>query len=316
MTPAIEIAVFDREKHSREWDRFIGNETVNATFIHNRNYIGYHGNRFDDCSLVFRRDNRIVAVIPAVKNGKTFESHPGLTFGGILIGKKCRHNDIATIIDLTKSFLKEQGIEHLVLTLPPYIYQSHPVDDIPYLLSISEGELTRRRLLSVIDLTGQPEYSTLRKRGVKKAISNGLKVDLSNNLKSFYEMLVDNLATRYNTTPVHTLKELKLLASLFPDNIKLMMTFDGNKAVAGSLVYVSKTVIKTQYIASTEEGRNHGAVDLLLTTIIDEAHRKGKRFVDLGSSENEPNEINHNLLFQKEGFGSHGVCIDTYTLIL
>lgn len=315
MSQPIEISLF-KPGQSREWDRFVQTEAINATFIHSRNYISYHGNRFVDCSLVFSRKNRIEAVIPAVKDAATFASHPGLTFGGILISKRCRHNDITTIVEVSKAFLAENGFERMTITQPPYIYQSQSVGDVDYLLTVSEATISRRRLLSVVDLTEQLEYSELRKRRVKKALYNGLEVKESTEIKAFYEMLANNLATRYNAKPVHSLKELELLMSLFPDNIKLYMTFDGDKPVASSLVYVSPNVVKTQYIASTEEGRNVGGVDLVLTTIIEEARRQRKRFVDLGSSENEPYEINPGLLFQKEGFGARGVCLDTYTLDL
>ena len=316
LTSSIKIAIFDSAKHSRDWDRFISDEAVNASFIHSRKYIGYHGEKFYDFSLVFTINDRIIAVVPAIKIGETVLSHPGLTFGGILIGKKCRHSDIATIINLAKLFLKEYKIEHIYLTQPPYIYQSHPADDISYLLTTSGASLTRRRLLSVVDLTNQSEYSTLRKRGVKKANNNGLKVDKSKDFTTFYTILAENLATRYAATPIHTFQEIEMLSNLFPDNIRLYMTFDSNKAIAGAVVYTSRTVFKTQYIASTAEGRNLGAVDLLLTTIIKDARKECKRYVDFGSSEDAPNKINPQLLFQKEGFGSRGVCLDTYTLDL
>ncbi len=36
----------------------------NATFLHNAGYMHYHSDRFNDCSLILKEDDKIVALLP------------------------------------------------------------------------------------------------------------------------------------------------------------------------------------------------------------------------------------------------------------
>ena len=47
------------------WNSFL-ERSKNGTFLLNRNYMDYHADRFDDHSLVVRRDGEMYALIPAV----------------------------------------------------------------------------------------------------------------------------------------------------------------------------------------------------------------------------------------------------------
>lgn len=312
----VTITRFDPTLHTGAWDSFITDEAANSTFIHLRSYMDYHADRFDDFSLIATDSSgKIIAVLPAVKQDDSVSSHPGLTFGGLLTGKRLHHRDIDATLTAIISFLREKGVKKLTVTQPPFIYQSRPTGDVEYLLyGKLNGILDRRRLLSVLELQAEPIFSALRKRNFKKAEKLNLTVGQSTDIDTFYSMLSANLADRYNARPVHSLDEIKLLAARFPDNISLYMTFDGKTAVAGSILYKSGSVVKTQYIASTRAGRESGGVDLLLMTLIERATRQGYRYFDLGSSESMPGIINSGLIFQKEGFGAGGVCLDTYTI--
>lgn len=312
----VTVKRFDPAVNSSAWDSFVSNKAVNSSFIHLRSYMDYHADRFTDYSLLVTDSHgKITAVLPAVKSDGEVVSHPGLTFGGLLTDSNCHHADIAVILDSLCSFLKNDGIRQLTITQPPFIYQSKPTQDVEYILSTRfNGTITRRRLLSVIDLNSGSKLSTLRKRCAARAQRASLTPGPSDDLDAFYVMLTTNLAERHNATPVHSLDEIKLLARRFPDNIKPFIISDGTRLVGSTLLYISGQVVKTQYIASTTDGRDKGAVDLLLMSVIEMARQKGYRYLDLGSSESSPGIINSGLLFQKEGFGAGGVCLDTYTV--
>lgn len=313
----VTITRFDPTAHSGAWDSFITGEAVNSTFIHLRDYMDYHADRFDDFSLLATdHSGKIKAVLPATKEDDTVSSHPGLTFGGLLTSKRLHHRDIEAILTAIVSFLRETGVKSMEITQPPYLYhRSRPAGDIDYLLATRlNGTLSRRRLLSAIDLQSDPEYSKLRKRCLKKAEKLNRTVAPSHDIEAFYSMLSVNLADRYNARPVHSLDEIKLLMGRFPDNIGLYMAFDGKTPIAGTILYKSDHVVKTQYIASNPKGREDGAVDMLLMTLIDLSARQGYRYFDLGSSESAPSIINSGLIFQKEGFDAGGVCLDTYKI--
>jgi lipid II:glycine glycyltransferase (peptidoglycan interpeptide bridge formation enzyme) len=101
----------------------------------------------------------------------------------------------------------------------------------------------------------------------------------------------------------------------FPQNIKLYVTKNSdNKVIAGTLLFITDMVIHSQYIASSDEGREKGALDMLFNYLIKENNGTHKYF-DFGISSIEGgNILNEGLIFQKEGFGGRGVCYDKYEI--
>ncbi len=84
----------------------------------------YHSDRFSDHSLLFFRDNRLVALLPANIQNNTLYSHAGLTFGGVLSGYDM---STAVMIDVFNSLVnhcRSQGIKEMVYKAIPYIYHS------------------------------------------------------------------------------------------------------------------------------------------------------------------------------------------------
>ena len=73
-----------------EWDCFIANSR-NGTFLFFRNYMDYHSDRFIDNSLLFRYKGKLIAVLPANREGDVLWSHQGLTYGGLVLSSKYMH---------------------------------------------------------------------------------------------------------------------------------------------------------------------------------------------------------------------------------
>ena len=85
-------------KMNGAWDSFVS-ASKNATFLFQRNYMDYHNDRFVDHSLMFNRNNQLVALLPANINGDVLYTHAGLTSGGVISG-----------FDMTTPLLMLQGI--------------------------------------------------------------------------------------------------------------------------------------------------------------------------------------------------------------
>ena len=113
---------------------------------------------------------------------------------------------------------------------------------------------------------------------------------------------------------MHSVEEITLLASRFPDNIKQFSVYAGDDIVAGTTVYETPSVAHAQYIAATGQGQKIGALDYLFGWLIDE-HYRTKRYVDLGiCNEKEGRVLNRGLLEWKEGFGGRCYTHDFYEL--
>lgn len=143
-------------------------------------------------------------------------------------------------------------------------------------------------------------------------MSNGITVRLSNDLSTFWEILDTNLKNKYGVAPVHTLLEMQLLQSRFPQYIKLYMAYKDDIALGGTLLYITKQVVHTQYISANVEGKELGVLDLLFDYLINHEYTNYPYF-DFGqSTEQMGHLLNVSLIFQKEGFGGRGMCYDIY----
>ncbi len=296
-----------------EWDRFVA-ASINGTFLHNRDYMEYHADRFEDHSLVASSGGRIVALLPANRSGDVITSHGGLTFGGLLIGESMKSSEFAELFESIAGELRTSGISVLDYRPAPYIYHRYPADYDVYALFRAGAVLTRTTLLSVVRPGAPLPLQERRRRQIRKAERAGLQVDESDDIPAYWEMLSKRLAEGHGTKPVHTLEEILRLRARFTDNIRLFACTRDSEMLGGVLVYESERVARTQYIAGSDEGRTVGAVDAVLNYLIASRYQS-KEFIDLGSSE-EGETMNSGLVEQKEGFGARGVAMQRMELRL
>lgn len=296
----------------QEWDSFIG-KSKNGTFLFKRGYMEYHNDRFEDYSLLVYDNKKLRAVLPANVKDDILQSHGGLTYGG-LISDGCMTTETAMeVFSEINKYLLEQGIEKVVYKPTPWIYHTLPAEEDLYaIIQVCGAKLISREISSTVYLPNRPKFSQLRRRCVNKARRNGIIVRESNDIATFWNILNANLEGRYGVSPVHTEKELSLLASRFPDSIKLFMAYDGEEALGGTLVFVMNEIVHTQYIAASPKGKTVGALDIVFDELINEEF-SNYRFFDFGkSTEHHGTWLNKNLIHQKEGFGGRGVCYDVY----
>ena len=124
------------------------------------------------------------------------------------------------------------------------------------------------------------------------------------------------LGTKYGLKPVHSAAEIELLASRFPDNIKLFAAHRSGVMLGGVIMYETSCVAHAQYISATDEGKQLGALDRVLDFLINEYYTD-KRYFDFGiSTENSGQYLNLGLIENKESFGARAVVYDFYELDL
>lgn len=311
----MEIKIYTPEFRT-EWDNFI-RKSKNGTFLFYRDFIEYHGNRFNDYSLLFYEKGKLIALMPGHIEDKIFYTHQGLTYGGLIMNAETKAKDILSAFEYLTITFRHQGIKKIVYKAIPHIYHLQPAEEDQYALFRYKAVLTERNISSTIYLPDRVKYSDLRKRGIKKAGKNSLTVEPSDDYECFWNILSNNLQARYNKQPVHSLKEITYLKNKFPDNIHLFTVKDtDDNIVAGTIIFETETVAHIQYIAASEEGKKLGATDLLINYIINNAY-PDKRYFDYGvSTEDNGNYLNESLITQKEGFGARATVYDTYTINL
>lgn len=157
------------------WNDFIG-QARNATFLFHRDFMEYHKDRFEDCSLVVLDGEKWVAVLPANVVGDEIFSHQGLTYGGLLYDEKVKLASVIAIFMTVLSFLNQSSIQKMQLKLIPSIYHQKPAEELSYALFLAEAKLIRRDTLAVIDSSESHSLSKMSKRGVKIGIKNQMVI--------------------------------------------------------------------------------------------------------------------------------------------
>lgn len=302
----------------QSWDEFVA-RSRNATFLHYRDYMDYHSDRFHDHSLIFLSDKgKIVALLPANATGETLYSHQGLTYGGMLVSMKSTAKEVIEAFRLLTDYAKEQGFKKIIYKPVPSHYHRYPCEEDLYaLFYATHSALECRNISSVIDFRQPLTWSQNRRLGVNRAKRNGLYVKESDDFSAFWKILEDNLRERYNAAPVHSLAEITMLKTRFPDHIRLFMAYDScHCPQAGTLIYDSNGVAHSQYISSTSVGKESHAVDLLFSEVIHHyAHTH--RYFDLGTSNEQGGTyLNESLIHQKEGFGARAIIYDAWAITL
>jgi hypothetical protein len=299
------------------WNKLI-KESKNGTFLINRNYMEYHKDHFQDCSLIFSEGDKMLGVLPANwdEEDKTIYSHQGLTYGGLILHTEVKAVQVMQMIDESIELYREKYHATRMIYKPvPYIYHRYPAQEDLYGIFRHNCKLYTRGLSSTIPLTHPLGMKESRKSGVRKAISNSLYLSKTSDVEPFWHILNYVLTTYHNTCPVHTPDELNLLMSRFPKEIQLFVVKDQEEVVAGCLLFIMPQVVHVQYIAASDKGKEYGALDLLFHYLINEKF-KDISYLDFGvSTENGGLILNEGLEFQKEGFGGRGVCYDSYEII-
>lgn len=299
-----------------EWDALV-DRSRNGTFLHRRAYMDYHSDRFNDNSLIARSGKgHILAALVANRVGDTVYSHSGLTYGGWLLSDAANAEVMLEVWEKAIEYLKGDGIGRLLYKPVPYIFHRYPADDDIYGLVRSGAEISASMVSSAIDLSHPLPFASTPRWEVNKARRTGLQVAQSNNLATFYSILSSVLERRHNARPVHSLAELELLKSRFPDNIRLFGVFEGNTMIAGTILYITDTVVHAQYIASSPRGFETSALPLLFAELIKKYADEGaRRYFDFGTSNEQGGAVlNTGLLGQKCRFGARAIAFNTFTL--
>jgi hypothetical protein len=304
------------QAHERAWNDFLG-KSKNSHFMFFRQYIEYHSDRFEDFSLIFSDEKgRIAALLPANLVDGVCYSHQGLSFGGLLTSEKTSTQDVVSLFETLTEYLKQNSVSRLVYKPVPHIYHSLPAQEDLYALYRNDATLTRRDVSSVIDLRQPIRYSKGRKWSVKKAKKDDLSVVEKEDLSEFWLLLAGTLASQHKVRPVHTLEEIQGLKDAFPENIRLFVAEKDGRILAGSLLFVNRDVVHTQYLANSDIGREIFALDLVLDHLITGVFQDFRYFSFGISTEDSGRYLNAGLSAQKEGFGARAVVHDFYEVAI
>ncbi len=295
-----------------EWDVFV-KKAKNATFLFQRDFMDYHYDRFIDFSVMVYRDKELYALLPANVVGDKVISHQGLTYGSFILQDKAKFFYAFEAFKAMLAFYETEGINLLEIKVIPTFYNKIPADELDYFLYKANAQLLKKDVLMIIDYAEQISFQKNRREGINKALRSDLELKEDTNFKDFWNtVLIPNLNIKHGIKPVHSLEEIELLASRFPNNIKQINIYKEGKVVAGTTVFLTETTVHPQYVSGNADKNAYGSLDLAYDYIINKMC-DDKRYFDFNiSSEANGKKINEGLIFWKESCGARSHTVNTY----
>lgn len=294
------------------WNSYV-REAKNTTFLLDRAYMDYHQDRFADASLLFYKEGRLYALLPAHIANDTLYTHLGLTYGGLVMDYRVTASDTLCLFEELNTYLRTQHIKRMVYRPIPSIYHLIPAEEDLYaLFKVCNAQLVARNISSTIDLTHPLNWKRNRKYGINRCARNGIEIKQSTDFAAFWQVLEDNLMNKYGAKPVHSLQEIELLHQRFPNHIQLYVACKDNMVLGGTVLYLTPNVVHTQYISASPEGKQLRVIDGLFHFLLHQSWDE-QQYFDFGTSTLQDGHLlNASLIHQKEGFGGRAICYDTY----
>lgn len=304
------------EDHREEWEQLVA-DAPDGTLFHRRAFLDYHPeDRFDERSLLFYyKGEHLLGVLPLAydesPDGTTVARSPyGASYGGLALEPGCKFRYVGRVVDALLEVLDDDVDRVEIRPTPreqsvsPSAYQEFHYDDAGF-------EIADREVTSALDLQRFGDdpfdvYESRCRRAVRKARKEGVRVEAdTDDWAAFHEILSETL-DRHGKEPTHSLAELRDLARLVPDRLRLSVaTLDG-EPIAGILAFLlNDTTDQVFYNCHRSEYRDYNPVNLLLDSEIRWANEQGFRYVDQGTSV-ENHEWNDGLVKFKESFGTVG----------
>lgn len=315
----IDIEHFTKAKE-REWDSFIREESCNATFLQTRNFLNYHPEgKYEDCSLLFYRKGRLVGVCPAsitFEDGtKVFSSHPGSTYGGIIVSKEMlRMERMMALMDSFEEYLEDNGFNKCILKQNNPLMDTTQMDLLEFCL-FYRGFHEYKELNIYIDFEDYnlssitSNYSKMKRRQIKKCNELGMELRKLSGIADMHEfirILSANLM-KYGLKPYHSAEDLVELKGRFPSEIEVWGALYENRLIAETMVFLFENVrcAHTHYLASDPEYNSMNPMTFIYSSMIERYANEGYRTLSWGiTTEHLGKAINRNLTNTKEEFGS------------
>lgn len=308
----MEIKKYTKKDESL-WNDFV-RSAKNSLFMHDRNFMEYHADRFEDASLLFYEEDEAVALLPLSVKDNVLYSHAGLTFGGFITSTKMKQHRMNEMFEALLKYMSDNSYSKLIYKAIPYIYCTQPAEEDLYALYKFGAKLSKMEASTVVDLQNALKIPKGRKAQITRAKREGVVVEESDEFDSFIELENKVLSEYHNTKAVHSGVELKLLHERFPNNLKLFVGKYKDKIISGSVIFIYANTIHTQYLAADDVAREIGALDLVVATLM-ENYKSTKKWFDFGkSTEGDGKYLNEGLISQKESFGGRTCVYQTWEI--
>lgn len=316
------------EDWRQKWDHFVKNESINGNLFHEQKFLSYHGDKFEDCSVLVSDGDKdeILAIMPAAlkRDGskKGVVSHPGSTYGGVIYKMGLRTRTLKEALDLLiKHYRNEYGADYIKMILPEEFHTGASSDGLTFLLWHRGFQIQTKEISCVKDLKDS-SFDRFRattkqyirsKKDERLGIQHGVAREESE-IVACYRLIENNLQDRHSKRLTHSLDELLHLKKIYEDNVTLFYSEYDSNIVASVVVFeLTKKVVHDFYIAQNYEFATLNPLVGLFSYIFNFYRDKGYEFFNFGISSRDK-WIKWGILEFKEQFGTDILTRDSWIL--
>jgi len=291
-----------------EWEAFLQTNKC-FTFQFQRSFLDLYAEEVVDASYLVRESSgELIALIPLgeFRESKKLISHPKSSYGGFFYRPDVSLQRKEAIYS---QFLEEirKSFNNYALEVRTSIKSFNPVESSQerWLLWRFGFKLNQVVLHSYIDLHMPKKLNTKRIKYENSKIQI-IETKSPKYLRSFWDLLQENLSLRHNAVPTHNFTQIMQLIEVFPIEVRVFLAFDNSGQVLGGLVFFNTANgFHLQYMAIGQLGRQLSVGDLLINNALKIATHEAYDIFNFGhSNEQSGIELNYNLFSYKSKFGS------------
>ena len=291
-----------------DWETFL---TTNScfTFQFQRRFLDLYSDAVHDVSyLVHDLSGELLAIIALaeLKDKKQLISHQKSSFGGFFYKNGTSLQIKETIyLGFLNELCKQFPNYSLEIRTPPKSFNLTDSAQERWILWRFGFNVDQIVLHSIIDLQQRMNQNSRRIKYENRDIEV-METKSPILLKSFWELLEENLSHRHMTRPTHQFNQIKQLVETFTNEIRVFLAFDSSTKLLGGLIFFNALgVFNLQYMAIGELGRKLSVGDLLIIHSLKVAESEGMNYFNFGhSNEKMGLKLNYNLSSFKAKFGS------------
>ena len=307
------------------WDSFI-KKSNNGTMFQTQKFLTYHINReFINHSLIFLLKNKIIALFSACeivnKQHKVLYSHSGSSYGGFVFKQNLSYEVMNEIVLVFDKYCVDNHFDSTILIQSPNVYSNNHNSSFNYCLRWNKFKEVETYISHVTNISLSENLEQLlnkrKKRYIKKLeAAKTFIIKESNAFDAFYPILLES-KKNYNIKPTHSLDELLLIKRLFKKDIILLLSFDNDVVVGGSLIFIANNNVGLVfYNVVLNKYKNSQLASFQFYKSMLLCKKMGLKYVDFGVShipqDKNPLTPKLSLISFKEQFGAFGVMRHVY----
>jgi len=239
--------------HYKSWKNILS-KLNGSTIFHDPDFLGYHGDKFNEHHLGVYKGESLIGMIPLAineeKNSLVAKSPYGASYGGFIFKSIMSYSHAKSLVEIFIEYLKNIGVSQILITPSCHFYHKPYSDTFTFALleqgfKIINSDITSVVLLENSDL--ENNIFTSRARNMqRKAIKENVNFRINCPIDDFWP-LMEKTFQRHGVSPTHSKAELITLNKKFPNEIYFNIAYIEDKPIAGMCVFKINNLVNMSF---------------------------------------------------------------------